>query len=160
METKTSTTEEYKSTILCNNKKTKYLKLKGGFFNPPFFREKEKIMTQLISPEKFTKTVDLLRSFFFAKRILEVHTQNRLSILAELVKTHSMLQHTIIRTKSGSTSPDRSNVVRTRTIIRPLILRGFFVSPLRIDKNQMQFLIRHDIIFPMFEFEMRTILMT
>ena len=31
VETKTSTTEEYKSTILCNNKKTKYLKLKGGF---------------------------------------------------------------------------------------------------------------------------------
>ena len=39
-------------------------------------------MTSLIDPEKYTKTVDLLRSFFLAKNFLEVHTQNRLSILA------------------------------------------------------------------------------
>ena len=82
VEMKTSITEEYKLTTLCNNKKTKYLKLKGGFLIPLFFRKKGKIMTQLISPEKFTKTVDLLRSFFLEKGFLEVHTQNRLSILA------------------------------------------------------------------------------
>ena len=39
-------------------------------------------MTQLISPQKFTDTVGLLRSFFLNKGFLEVHTQNRLSILA------------------------------------------------------------------------------
>ena len=39
-------------------------------------------MTQLISPQKFTDTVGLLRSFFLDKGFLEVHTQNRLSILA------------------------------------------------------------------------------
>ena len=39
-------------------------------------------MTQLISPSKFTKTVGLLRSFFLDKGFEEVHTQNRLSILA------------------------------------------------------------------------------
>ena len=39
-------------------------------------------MTQLISPTKFTKTVGLLRSFFLEKGFEEVHTQNRLSILA------------------------------------------------------------------------------
>ena len=39
-------------------------------------------MTQLINPDKFTKTVGLLRSFFLDKGFLEVHTQNRLSILA------------------------------------------------------------------------------
>ena len=39
-------------------------------------------MTQLISPQKFTETVGLLRSFFLDKGFLEVHTQNRLSILA------------------------------------------------------------------------------
>ena len=38
-------------------------------------------MTQLISPTKFTETVGLLRSFFLDKGFLEVHTQNRLSIL-------------------------------------------------------------------------------
>ena len=39
-------------------------------------------MTALIDPQKYTKTVDLLRSFFLAKGFFEVHTQNRLSILA------------------------------------------------------------------------------
>ena len=39
-------------------------------------------MTSLIDPKKYTKTVDLLRSFFLSKGFYEVHTQNRLSILA------------------------------------------------------------------------------
>ena len=39
-------------------------------------------MTALIDPKKFSETVDLLRSFFLSKNFLEVHTQNRLSILA------------------------------------------------------------------------------
>ena len=39
-------------------------------------------MTQLISPQKFTETVGLLRAFFLDQGFLEVHTQNRLSILA------------------------------------------------------------------------------
>ena len=39
-------------------------------------------MTQLINPEKFTGAVTLLRDFFLARNFQEVHTQNRLSILA------------------------------------------------------------------------------
>ena len=39
-------------------------------------------MTQLINPEKFTNVVGRLRSFFLDKGFIEVHTQNRLSILA------------------------------------------------------------------------------
>ena len=39
-------------------------------------------MTQLINPRKFTQTVGLLRSFFLNRGFEEVHTQNRLSILA------------------------------------------------------------------------------
>ena len=39
-------------------------------------------MTALIDPKKYSETVDLLRSFFLSKNFLEVHTQNRLSILA------------------------------------------------------------------------------
>ena len=39
-------------------------------------------MTQLINPEKFTNSTSTLRSFFAAKGFVEVHTQNRLSILA------------------------------------------------------------------------------
>ena len=39
-------------------------------------------MTQLISPEKFTEAATQLRGFFSARGFHEVHTQNRLSILA------------------------------------------------------------------------------
>ncbi len=38
-------------------------------------------MTQLIDPVEYTKTLGLLRSFFLSKDFLEVHTQNRLSIV-------------------------------------------------------------------------------
>ena len=39
-------------------------------------------MTSLIPPQDFTTTVNKLRSYFDARGFLEVHTQNRLSILA------------------------------------------------------------------------------
>ena len=39
-------------------------------------------MTQLIDPIKFTQVVTALRSFFLSEGFIEVHTQNRLSILA------------------------------------------------------------------------------
>ena len=39
-------------------------------------------MTSLIEPKKYTKTLERLRSFFLARGFYEVHTQNRLSILA------------------------------------------------------------------------------
>ena len=36
----------------------------------------------IIRSEKFSKVVKKLREFFFKKNFIEVHTQNRLSILA------------------------------------------------------------------------------
>ena len=39
-------------------------------------------MTQLISPQDFTNATNQLRTFFNDLGFLEVHTQNRLSILA------------------------------------------------------------------------------
>ena len=39
-------------------------------------------MTSLITPQDFTKTTNKLRTFFNELGFLEVHTQNRLSILA------------------------------------------------------------------------------
>ena len=39
-------------------------------------------MTQLIDPKAFTDAVSHMRDFFLSKGFLEVHTQNRLSILA------------------------------------------------------------------------------
>ena len=39
-------------------------------------------MTSLIEPKKFSNVVGRLRSFFLERGFHEVHTQNRLSILA------------------------------------------------------------------------------
>ena len=39
-------------------------------------------MTQLIEPAKFTEATTAMRSFFLSRGFQEVHTQNRLSILA------------------------------------------------------------------------------
>ena len=39
-------------------------------------------MTQLIEPKKYTEATTSLRSFFLSRDFEEVHTQNRLSILA------------------------------------------------------------------------------
>ena len=39
-------------------------------------------MTQLIDPVSFTSAVGKMRNFFLDKGFVEVHTQNRLSILA------------------------------------------------------------------------------
>ena len=61
--------------------KRKYLK--AAFFNclNNIVLSRNK-MTSLIDPRKYTDALDLLRSFFLSKNFLEVHTQNRLSILA------------------------------------------------------------------------------
>ena len=39
-------------------------------------------MTSLISPKDFTSVTHQMRSFFLERGFLEVHTQNRLSIIA------------------------------------------------------------------------------
>ena len=70
-------------------------------------------MTQLISPTKFTKTVGLLRSFFLDKGFEEVHTQNRLSILAACEDPFNNLQ----LCRAGlALATNRPDVARTRTI--------------------------------------------
>ena len=94
-------------------------------------------MTQLINPQKFTDTVGLLRSFFLEKGFLEVHTQNRLSILAACedpfnVATYNYASQVWPLPQTGQmwlehellTKPDR---------------KGFFCVSLPTDKNQMQF---------------------
>ena len=95
-------------------------------------------MTQLISPEKFTKTVDLLRSFFLRKGFLEVHTQNRLSILAACEDPFNVATYNY----AGEVwpLPQTGQMWLEHELVSSPNSKGFFVSPLRTDKNQMQFL--------------------
>ena len=109
-------------------------------------------MTQLIEPKKFTKTVDLLRSFFLSKGFLEVHTQNRLSILAACedpfnVATYNYAGQVWPLPQTGQMWLEYELLTRPEE-------KGFFCvsTSYRQEPNAIEG--RHDIIFPMFEFEM------
>ena len=109
-------------------------------------------MTQLISPQKFTKTVGLLRSFFLNKGFEEVHTQNRLSILAACedpfnVATYNYAGQVWPLPQTGQMWLEYELLTRPSS-------KGFFCVSTSYRQEPNAIPGRHDIIFPMFEFEM------
>ena len=109
-------------------------------------------MTQLISPEKFTKTVDLLRSFFLRKGFLEVHTQNRLSILAACEDPFNVATYNY----AGQVwpLPQTGQMWLEHELLSAPNSKGFFCVSTSYRQEPNAIPGRHDIIFPMFEFEM------
>ena len=109
-------------------------------------------MTQLISPEKFTKTVDLLRSFFLRKGFLEVHTQNRLSILAACEDPFNVATYDY----AGQVwpLPQTGQMWLEHELLSAPQSKGFFCVSTSYRQEPNAIPGRHDIIFPMFEFEM------
>ena len=114
--------------------------------------EKEKEMTQLISPVKFTKTVGLLRSFFLAKGFQEVHTQNRLSILAACEDPFNVATYNY----AGQVwpLPQTGQMWLEHELLTDPNAKGFFCVSTSYRQEPNAIPGRHDIIFPMFEFEM------
>ena len=104
-------------------------------------------MTQLISPEKFTKTVDLLRSFFLRKGFLEVHTQNRLSILAACEDPFNVATYNY----NGKVwpLPQTGQMWLEHELLTKPDSKGFFCvsTSYRQEKNPVKG--RHESIFPM-----------
>jgi len=109
-------------------------------------------MTQLINPQKFTTTVDLLRSFFLAKGFLEVHTQNRLSILAACEDPFNVATYEY----AGETwpLPQTGQMWLEHELLSKPDSKGFFCVSTSYRQEPNAIPGRHDIIFPMFEFEM------
>jgi len=110
-------------------------------------------MTALIDPKKYSETVDLLRSFFLSKNFLEVHTQNRLSILAacedpETVATYNYNGQIWPLPQTGQMWLEYELLSNPST-------EGFFCvsTSYRAEPNPVEG--RHETIFPMFEFEMK-----
>jgi aspartyl/asparaginyl-tRNA synthetase len=108
-------------------------------------------MTIHIPPQKFSKTIDLLRSFFLAKGFLEVHTQNRLSILAacedpETVATYNYNGEIWPLPQTGQMWLEYELLTRRSD-------KGLFCvsTSYRQEPNPIEG--RHETIFPMFEFE-------
>jgi len=109
-------------------------------------------MTQLINPQKFTNTVDLLRSFFLDKGFLEVHTQNRLSILAACEDPFNVATYNY----AGQVwpLPQTGQMWLEHELLSSPSSKGFFCVSTSYRQEPNAIPGRHDIIFPMFEFEM------
>ena len=109
-------------------------------------------MTQLISPNKFTKTVGLLRSFFLDKGFFEVHTQNRLSILAACEDPFNVATYNY----AGQVwpLPQTGQMWLEHELLSSPSSKGFFCVSTSYRQEPNAIPGRHDIIFPMFEFEM------
>ena len=109
-------------------------------------------MTQLINPRKFTQTVGLLRSFFLDKGFLEVHTQNRLSILAACEDPFNVATYQY----AGNTwpLPQTGQMWLEHELLSSPDSKGFFCVSTSYRQEPNAIPGRHDIIFPMFEFEM------
>ena len=110
-------------------------------------------MTSLIDPRKYSNAVDLLRSFFLSKGFLEVHTQNRLSILAACEDPETVA----IYNYGGNVwpLPQTGQMWLEHELLTNPEESGFFCvsTSYRAEPNPVPG--RHETIFPMFEFEMK-----
>ena len=109
-------------------------------------------MTQLINPNKFTHASGLLRSFFLDKGFEEVHTQNRLSILAACEDPFNVATYNY----AGQVwpLPQTGQMWLEYELLTKPSSKGFFCISTSYRQEPNAIPGRHDIIFPMFEFEM------
>ena len=108
-------------------------------------------MTQLIDPTEYTTVVKRLRSFFDSKKFLEVHTQNRLSILAACEDPTTVATYEY----GGKIWPlpqTGQMWLEYELLTKPDLPGCYCVSTsFRQEQNPVEG--RHEVIFPMFEFE-------
>lgn len=107
----------------------------------------------IINSDKFNQVVKKLRTFFWSKNFVEVHTQNRLSILAACedpfnVQTFDYANKTWPLIQTGQMWLEYE-------ILKNPDVAGYFclTTSYRMEPNPVPG--RHDIIFPMFEFEFK-----
>ncbi len=106
----------------------------------------------LISPQEFTAAAQKLRFFFEKKGFLEVHTQNRLSILAACEDPRTVATYNY----AGNVwpLPQTGQMWLEYELLKNPELPGVFCmsTSYRNEPNPIEG--RHNLIFPMFEFEM------
>ena len=110
-------------------------------------------MTQLIDPTKYTYTATALRSFFLSKGFQEVHTQNRLSILAACEDPETVATYEY----AGEIwpLPQTGQMWLEYELLKNPSVEGFFCISTSYRQEQHIVEGRHDLIFPMFEFEFK-----
>lgn len=107
----------------------------------------------IIQSEKFSKVVKKLREFFLEKNFIEVHAQNRLSILAACEDPFNVATFEY----AGKVWPlvQTGQMWLEYEILKRPEAAGYFclTTSYRQEPNAVPG--RHDIIFPMFEFEFK-----
>ena len=108
-------------------------------------------MTTLISPQDFTNATNQLRTFFNDLGFLEVHTQNRLSILA------ACEDPTTVSTYDYAGQiwplPQTGQMWLEYELLQNPDLKGVYCVSTSYRQEQNPVAGRHELIFPMFEFE-------
>ena len=107
----------------------------------------------IIDSEKFNKVINKLRSFFLSKNFIEVHTQNRLSILAACEDPFNV--QTFQYTNKVWPLVQTGQMWLEYEILSKPDVAGYFclTTSYRMEPNPVPG--RHDVIFPMFEFEFK-----
>jgi aspartyl/asparaginyl-tRNA synthetase len=107
----------------------------------------------IINSHKFSFVTNKLRQFFLAKKYVEVHTQNRLSILAacEDPSTISIYNYAA----SHWPLPQTGQMWLEHEILKDPKPPGYFCLSTSYRNEPDPIPGRHEIIFPMFEFELK-----
>lgn len=114
-------------------------------------------MNKLIVPRKFDAAVSAMRSFFKSKGFVEVHTQNALSILAACEDPQTISKYNY-QDKVWPLPQTGQMWLEHVLLDNPEIQGCFTVSTsYRNEPNPVPG--RHDLIFPMFEFESKGTMM-
>ena len=105
----------------------------------------------LIDPHEYTQVVKSLREFFDSKSFLEVHTQNRLSILAACEDPTTVATYEY----QGQIwpLPQTGQMWLEYELLTKPDLEGCYCVSTSYRQEQNPLPGRHDVIFPMFEFE-------
>jgi aspartyl/asparaginyl-tRNA synthetase len=109
-------------------------------------------LSSLISPKDFSDVTHKMRSFFQEKGFLEVHTQNRLSILAACEDPTTVTTYEY----AGQVwpLPQTGQMWLEYELLNNPGVPGFYCLSTSYRQEQNPVEGRHELIFPMFEFEM------
>jgi len=110
-------------------------------------------MTRIIDPKEFTDVVTKLRSFFLSKNFFEVHTQNRLSILAACEDPETVATYNY--NDNIWPLPQTGQMWLEYELLSNPSAEGFFCVSTSYRAEPDPVPGRHETIFPMFEFEMK-----
>jgi len=115
-------------------------------------RANDLALTPIIDPKKFSFVVNKMRTFFLQKKFVEVHTQNRLSILAACENPHSIATYNYC--VNVWPLPQTGQMWLEYELLTKPDVPGYFCVSTSYRNEESPIKGRHQRIFPMFEFEM------